>query len=112
MLDVPRKEWSACKHVLAVRHPSRKVCLSVPRAATAYRGFRLQWSADPPYPPASSATYTGPQETSGKATASLILGIAAYLILPFLAAIPAIILGHLALSDIKKKAGRLKGDGL
>jgi type II secretory pathway pseudopilin PulG len=57
-------------------------------------------------------TYTGPQETSGKATASLICGIAAYLILPFLAAIPAIILGHLALSDIKKKAGQLKGNGL
>jgi len=42
----------------------------------------------------------------------LICGIAAYLILPFLAAVPAIILGHLALSDIKKKAGQLKGNGL
>jgi type IV pilus assembly protein PilA len=62
--------------------------------------------------PATSATYTGPQETSGKATASLICGIAAYVILPFLAAIPAIVLGHLALSDIKKKAGQLKGNGL
>jgi type IV pilus assembly protein PilA len=62
--------------------------------------------------PANPATYTGPQETSGKATASLICGILAYLILPFLAAIPAIILGHLALSDIKKTAGRLKGNGL
>jgi type IV pilus assembly protein PilA len=59
-----------------------------------------------------SSTYMGPQETSGKATASLIFGIAAYLILPFLAAIPAVILGHLALSDIKKRAGQLKGNGL
>jgi type II secretory pathway pseudopilin PulG len=62
--------------------------------------------------PVNTATYAGPQETSGKATASLICGILAYLILPFLAAIPATILGHLALSDIKKTAGRLKGNGL
>ena len=55
--------------------------------------------------------YGGPAETSGKATASLILGILAYIILPFLAAIPAIILGHLALSEIKKSAG-LKGNGM
>jgi len=56
--------------------------------------------------------YAAPQETSGKATASLICGIIAYIILPFFAAIPAIILGHLALSDIKKRAGHLKGNGL
>jgi type IV pilus assembly protein PilA len=65
-----------------------------------------------PLSPANPATYTGPQETSGKATASLICGILAYLILPFLAAVPAIVLGHLALSDIKKRAGQLKGNGL
>jgi type IV pilus assembly protein PilA len=65
-----------------------------------------------PLSPAVSMVYTGPQMTSGKATASLIFGIAAYVILPFLAAIPAIVLGHLALSDIKKRAGQLKGNGL
>jgi type IV pilus assembly protein PilA len=65
-----------------------------------------------PISPAVSVAYQGPQETSGKATASLICGIVAYLILPFFAAIPAILLGHLALSDIKKKAGQLKGNGL
>lgn len=65
-----------------------------------------------PLYPASSVAYARPQETSGKATASLICGIAAYIILPFLAAIPAIVLGHLALSDIKKRAGQLKGNGL
>ena len=65
-----------------------------------------------PLSPANPVAYTGPQETSGKATASLICGIAAYVILPFFAAIPAIILGHLALSDIKKRAGQLKGNGL
>jgi type IV pilus assembly protein PilA len=65
-----------------------------------------------PISPAVPVAYAGPPETSGKATASLICGIVAYLILPFFAAIPAIILGHLALSDIKKKAGQLKGNGL
>jgi type IV pilus assembly protein PilA len=65
-----------------------------------------------PLSPAIPVAYAGPQETSGKATASLVCGIVAYVILPFFAAIPAIILGHLALSDIKKRAGQLKGNGL
>jgi type IV pilus assembly protein PilA len=65
-----------------------------------------------PLSPAIPTAYTGAQVTSGKATASLICGIVAYVILPFLAAIPAILLGHLALSDIKKKAGQLTGSGL
>jgi type IV pilus assembly protein PilA len=79
-------------------------------------GNSLSGAAPPvslsPVSTAIPTTYTGPQETSGKATASLICGIAAYLILPFFAAIPAIILGHLALSDIKKRANQLKGNGL
>jgi hypothetical protein len=48
------------------------------------------------------------QETSGKAVASLILGI----INVFPLCIVAIVLGHIALSQIKKSAGRLKGEGL
>jgi len=55
---------------------------------------------------------TAQPETSGKATGSLIAGVSAYVILPFVGAIIAIILGHLGLSEIKKSAGRLKGDGL
>src|SRR5215813_2672856 len=51
-------------------------------------------------------------QTSGKATASLIAGISAYVIAPFIGAIVAIVLGHLGLSEVKKSAGRLKGDGL
>jgi type IV pilus assembly protein PilA len=54
----------------------------------------------------------GPPQTSGKATGSLIAGIAAYVIAPFVGAIVAIVLGHLGLSEIKKSAGRLKGDGM
>ncbi len=55
---------------------------------------------------------TAQPETSGKATGSLIAGVAAYVIAPFIGAIVAIVLGHLGLSEIKKSAGRLKGDGL
>jgi type IV pilus assembly protein PilA len=47
--------------------------------------------------------------TSGKAIASLVLGLLSFI---FLAAIPAVIFGHLALSDIKKSAGRLQGSGM
>lgn len=54
----------------------------------------------------------GQAETSGKATGSLIAGIAAYVIAPFVGAIVAVVLGHLGLSEIKKSAGRLKGDGM
>jgi type IV pilus assembly protein PilA len=83
-----------------------------PSCGNGLSGIPAPLAGRSPLSPAIPATYTGTQETSGKATASLICGIAAYVILPFFAAIPAIILGHLALSDIKKKAGQLKGDGL
>jgi type IV pilus assembly protein PilA len=83
-----------------------------PACGNALSGIPAPIAARSPLSPAVPVAYTGPQETSGKATASLICGIVAYVILPFLAAIPAIILGHLALSDIKKRAGQLKGSGL
>lgn len=77
-------------------------------------------SAPPAYaaPPAGQPGPTGdayamaPAQTSGKATGSLISGVAAYVIAPFIGAIVAIVLGHLGLSEIKKSAGRLKGEGL
>jgi hypothetical protein len=52
--------------------------------------------------------YPGTPQTSGKAIGSLICGI----INIFPLFIVAVILGHLALSDIKKSAGRLTGRGL
>jgi type IV pilus assembly protein PilA len=52
--------------------------------------------------------YAGTPQTSGKAIGSLICGI----INVFPLFIVAIILGHLALSDIKKSAGRLTGNGI
>jgi type IV pilus assembly protein PilA len=50
-----------------------------------------------------------PTETSGKAIGSLVCGIF-FLIFP--AAVGAIILGHLSLSDIRRASGRLKGSGM
>jgi type IV pilus assembly protein PilA len=50
-----------------------------------------------------------PAETSGKAIVSLICGLLFY-VLPF--SIVAIIFGHLSLSDIRKSAGRLTGEGI
>jgi len=51
------------------------------------------------------------EETSGKAVASLVLGISVFLF-SILTGIPAIIFGHLAKSDIRKSGGRLQGDGM
>jgi type IV pilus assembly protein PilA len=50
-----------------------------------------------------------PAKTSGKAIASLLCGLLFFI--PFLF-IVAIVFGHLALSEIKRSAGRLKGEGL
>jgi type IV pilus assembly protein PilA len=62
-----------------------------------------------PAGPAQQA-WNGPQQSSGKATASLVCGIL-FFFWPF-TAIAAVILGHIALSEIKKSAGRLAGQGM
>jgi type IV pilus assembly protein PilA len=56
-----------------------------------------------------AAAPTMPPAISGKAIASLICGIF-FIFPPF--AIAAIILGHLSLSQIRKSAGRLTGNGM
>ncbi len=56
-----------------------------------------------------SAAPIGTGETSGKAIASLVFGLFLFFF-PF--SIVAIIFGHLSLSEIKKSAGRLTGQGL
>jgi hypothetical protein len=52
--------------------------------------------------------------TDGKATTSMILGILSMLLCFFgwIAGIPAIILGHISRSNIRKSMGRLRGDGM
>jgi type IV pilus assembly protein PilA len=51
----------------------------------------------------------GPAETSVKAIISLVCGVLFFVPLAF---IGAIVFGHLGLSEIKKSAGRLKGEGI
>jgi type IV pilus assembly protein PilA len=68
-------------------------------------GFATPRTLQPlPGPPAA-----GPGENSGKAIASLICGLFMWL---FPAAVAAIILGHVSLSDINRSAGRLRGRGM
>jgi type IV pilus assembly protein PilA len=55
------------------------------------------------------ATAAGPAQTSGKAIASLVCGLLFFVPFAFVA---AVIFGHLGLSEIRKSAGRLKGDGM
>ncbi len=73
-------------------------------------GQPLMASAQPAVAAASPAAPAGEAQTAGKATASLVLGLLSLVIC--VTGIPAIILGHMALSEIKKSAGRLKGDGM
>jgi type IV pilus assembly protein PilA len=49
--------------------------------------------------------------TDGKAVASLVLGILS-LFFSIFTAIPAIILGHISYSEVKKSSGRLAGEGM
>ena len=60
-------------------------------------------------PGLAGPTSAAPAETSGKAIVSLVSGLF-FLFLPL--SIVAIIFGHLSLSDIKKSASRLKGQGM
>jgi hypothetical protein len=50
-----------------------------------------------------------PAQTSGKAIASFVCGL---FLFAFPMSILAIIFGHLAVSEIRKSAGRLKGEGM
>jgi len=76
--------------------------------------------APPPLaPPAAAPWSSTPQQlyfdrprTDGKAVASLICGILSLMCFTVLAGIPAVILGHLSKSDIRKSQGRLQGDGI
>ena len=64
-----------------------------------------------PLPQAATAQaeWGAPPQTSNKAVASLICGV----ILCFVpSSIAAVILGHLALADIKRSAGRMAGQGM
>jgi type IV pilus assembly protein PilA len=80
--------------------PSDRFCAVCGRAVAA---FAPASSSEPVPSPAM------PPPTSGKAIASLICGVF-FFMLP--ASIAAVVLGHVSLSDIKKSAGRIQGQGL
>lgn len=59
--------------------------------------------------PAPAGPTIGTTETSGKAILSLVCGLLFFVPLAFIA---AIVFGHLGLSEIRRSAGRLKGEGM
>ncbi len=66
-------------------------------------------TAPMPYPPYG---YAPPARTmSTTAIVSFAFGIGAWIILPFIAAVVAVISGHIARRDIRNAQGRLDGDG-
>ena len=65
----------------------------------------------PAHQPPAQATVR-PTPTSGLATASLIFGILGLTLLPTLGSVVAVILGHMAKSEINSSAGQLEGSGL
>ncbi|KAF1017387.1 MAG: hypothetical protein GAK31_00652 [Stenotrophomonas maltophilia] len=52
------------------------------------------------------------RHTSGLAVVSLVLGICSWTVLPFVGAIVAIITGHMARAEIRRRPLELEGDGL
>jgi type IV pilus assembly protein PilA len=88
---------AACGNTMAAEDKFCKVCGR--EAASAVPVAR----GNPPLIP------TSPPQTSGKATTSLVCGLLFFIPLAF---VGAIVFGHLALSEIRKSAGRLKGEGL
>lgn len=53
-----------------------------------------------------------PRQTSALAVFSLVMGIASWTVLPFVASIVAIITGHMARAEIRRRPHELEGDGL
>ena len=53
-----------------------------------------------------------PRQTSAMAVASLIMGILGWTALPFIGSVAAIITGHLARAEIRRRPLELEGDGM
>ena len=64
------------------------------------------------YPGSAPMTPYGAKRTSSLAVASLCLGIGSWVLLPFVGAIAAVILGHMARTEIAKNPSQIEGDGL
>lgn len=83
-----------------------------PMSGSSLTGSPMNPSGSPFPPPLPSSTADPNAQTDGKAIASLVLGILSLTIFSIFAGIPAVILGHVSRSNIKKSMGRLKGEGV
>jgi hypothetical protein len=71
--------------------------------------YEPSYSYQQPYAAPAAAA---PQTTSGMAIASLVLSLAGFAGLAFIGPVLGVILGHLALSEIKKANGLVGGESL
>ncbi len=69
-------------------------------------------STPPPYPAYTPSYTTATIPNSTNAIISLILGIVAWVILPVIAAIGAVIFGHMARNEIRNSGGQIGGAGM
>ena len=85
---------------------------------SAFPGFSSAPGTPPPLrapvapPPLQRIPGGDVMSTSGLAIASLTCGILSCVFLPVLASIPAIVCGHMSLSEIKRSAGAIGGKGI
>ncbi len=82
-----------------------------PYGQQAYSGFSTQpmYGAYPP--PVYGPPVAAPRVSPG-AVISLVCSIASWFVLPFIGAIVAVVVGHIARSDIRRSNGALTGSGL
>jgi uncharacterized protein DUF4190 len=87
-----------------------------PTATLAQPATPQSYAPQQPYmPPAvpQPGIYTTPTPpTSTAATVSLIAGILAYVFLPVIAAIVAVVAGHMARKEIRNSGGQIGGSGM
>jgi Cation/multidrug efflux pump len=69
-------------------------------------------SAGSSYAQPGYGSYAPLPTNSGLAIASLVSGIVAWVLVPFLAAIVGVVTGHMALGEIKRSNGALSGRGM
>jgi type II secretory pathway pseudopilin PulG len=95
--------------------PPQQPATPNPAATSAWLNVPPAAAQNPGQYPPQSQPYRQyqPPKTDGGAIASMVLGIASIaLCLTFIAGIPAVILGHISRSKIRKSMGRLQGDGM
>jgi type IV pilus assembly protein PilA len=102
-----------CPHCGTANSDEGKYCVkcgnSLDSGRTAQPFADVGSAVAPSQSPSAAQPIVGTPPTSGKAVASLICGVFAF-VLP--ASIAAIVLGHMSLSEIRKSAGRIGGAGI